>query len=951
MSELEGGGEVSESAEVSEAPAEETGGEASEETQEAAVDEANETGGFDDSETAETSDVGLDEEESEEDPDGEGEESEADETGFEDEAGLEDGEDFAEESAEQDDESVADEDGIGFDDGEEQPEEDSAEESEDAGETDTAEDENGVEDSGDASEEIPENEASEEPEEDSAEEEIYEDDLDDDLEEDPGEEEDYSDAELEENAEEASEKEEPDEDAEVEPDGETQPEESEEDSAEDEDEEPETSEETPEEGAETSEEELDKEEQPEEPDGETQPEEPDEESEETPEEDAEASEEELSEDMEEDSLEEEYDDISEEDPGEEEDYSDEAVDEGAAGAEESVEEAESLEDIEDSEAAEGEESAEDTESTKDAESPEDAEEAESLKEDDDSESTEEEESTEEPESVEEEAQEEPDGEESPESEEDNTESAKNPEEEPEEEPAENSDEESEQETAESPEEKPEQEPSEESEEEESAEEEETSVPEDMDRKAGIGEETRQSLESFEQNNWDNLSRAEKEKAVEDLRDNIAEDLQLENKPDVAYYNNPDPGDYGGYAASNNTIYINRFNMGDAGETADTIAHESRHCWQHERAEHPETEQDYQFKENFDNYVKPEENFERYLDQPVERDARDYAEQVEGQIGTGDGPREMPSEPEEAVTDDSRTEEETRAPPEAEESKTVTELPSDFESKQDVRGERTSECYRKYGEIVKDVYENSGGSIIRKSNGDTYKELTQDEKTQLADKGKELIQSIPKEERGDFRVPDVNKIKGVREDGRIEENWKDGTDGAVPGTRHMETPAKGDVIDRVGASNGYYFAAMKEDGTPLSLEERAIGDYVPEKDITKNESYHSYEIKQDFTKENFEQALKDRYGVTDDMPFERTPPEYQSLKNDLDQYYEDCADDTSESNGHEGEKYADTAETADGVKTSKIDSMFTSEDGGGKQYITPFDAQTLMDLGMIEERGD
>ena len=63
MSELEGGGEVSESAEVSEAPAEETGGEASEETQEAAVDEANETGGFDDSETAETSDVGLDEEE------------------------------------------------------------------------------------------------------------------------------------------------------------------------------------------------------------------------------------------------------------------------------------------------------------------------------------------------------------------------------------------------------------------------------------------------------------------------------------------------------------------------------------------------------------------------------------------------------------------------------------------------------------------------------------------------------------------------------------------------------------------------------------------------------------------------------------------------------------------------------------------------------------------------
>lgn len=90
--------------------------------------------------------------------------------------------------------------------------------------------------------------------------------------------------------------------------------------------------------------------------------------------------------------------------------------------------------------------------------------------------------------------------------------------------------------------------------------EDTTRPEDVANKSDISDETRENLGAFEQNNWDNLSQVEKEQAIEKLRDSIAEDLQLENKPNIAYYNNEDPGDYGGYAASNNTIYINRFNI-------------------------------------------------------------------------------------------------------------------------------------------------------------------------------------------------------------------------------------------------------------------------------------------------------------------------------------------------------------------------------------------------------
>ncbi len=202
----------------------------------------------------------------------------------------------------------------------------------------------------------------------------------------------------------------------------------------------------------------------------------------------------------------------------------------------------------------------------------------------------------------------------------------------------------------------------------------------------ISSETRETLDAFVQGNWDNLSQTEKETAVENLRDNVAKDLQLENKPNIAYYNKEDPGDYGGYAASTNTIYINRFNMGDAAETADTIAHESRHCWQHERAENPKTEQDQRFKENFEDYIRPEDDFFEYQNQPVEADARDYAQEVKnvisekgeaapgdlGQDGSGDYQTSGKEGSPEAGTTGS-----------FEKQRVITEkeLPNDFESKE------------------------------------------------------------------------------------------------------------------------------------------------------------------------------------------------------------------------------------------------------------------------------
>lgn len=277
--------------------------------------------------------------------------------------------------------------------------------------------------------------------------------------------------------------------------------------------------------------------------------------------------------------------------------------------------------------------------------------------------------------------------------------------------------------------------------------------------------------------------------------------------------------------------------------------------------------------------------------------------------------------------------------------------SDKTEKPETKVDRESEHWQKHGEMCKSAYENSSAKVEKDIRGNNYKELNQQEKQKLSSEMKNHIDSIPKGERGNYRVPEPEKIKGVTQtpDGRVRlvEAWKPGTDGAKEGTRRMETVTVKDengnpnYIDRIGSSNGNYFSPMKEDGSPYSLRERAIGDYLPEKKLEDNDSYHKYEIKQDFTRENFEKAIDRTY----------SDPDLNAKKHrELDKYYKDAvsADDT---NGHDGESYKYNGEHPNGVKSGEIDNMFGTEenpDGGGRQYITPFSAEELEKMGMIEE---
>lgn len=147
--------------------------------------------------------------------------------------------------------------------------------------------------------------------------------------------------------------------------------------------------------------------------------------------------------------------------------------------------------------------------------------------------------------------------------------------------------------------------------------------------------TKEVLAPFDGKTWENLTLDEQKRAVERLADYNADILGIEDKPYIVYYSHEDSSDFGGFSAEQNVIYINEYTMGDAAETADTVSHEYRHKYQHERAEKLECERDLEFKEGFEDYIRPEDDYQAYREQFVEADARAYADAVREKIDSYD----------------------------------------------------------------------------------------------------------------------------------------------------------------------------------------------------------------------------------------------------------------------------------------------------------------------------
>lgn len=146
-----------------------------------------------------------------------------------------------------------------------------------------------------------------------------------------------------------------------------------------------------------------------------------------------------------------------------------------------------------------------------------------------------------------------------------------------------------------------------------------------------------SLKPFEYTLWQKLDAVEIDHAIENLKDTIAKDLNLENIPKIGYYYEESTYDMGAYSSIDNCIYINCYCLDAPEKIVRTIAHELRHCWQEEQINAPDNLQsDFVkiLKFNNENYIDPYDNYESYWNQPMEIDARMYVERILSNMSLG-----------------------------------------------------------------------------------------------------------------------------------------------------------------------------------------------------------------------------------------------------------------------------------------------------------------------------
>lgn len=103
----------------------------------------------------------------------------------------------------------------------------------------------------------------------------------------------------------------------------------------------------------------------------------------------------------------------------------------------------------------------------------------------------------------------------------------------------------------------------------------------------LDDEIQSVLSCFDSAKWETLSDGERRAAIDALADVIGKKLGLDKNPIIQFYDGQD-GSYGAYLPEQSTIVINSNTLPNAKEAVDTIAHEMRHAYQHQRATHQET---------------------------------------------------------------------------------------------------------------------------------------------------------------------------------------------------------------------------------------------------------------------------------------------------------------------------------------------------------------------------
>lgn len=140
--------------------------------------------------------------------------------------------------------------------------------------------------------------------------------------------------------------------------------------------------------------------------------------------------------------------------------------------------------------------------------------------------------------------------------------------------------------------------------------------------------------------WDKLNVAEKERVIRSIALIEKEEFGISNDVEITV-STEKMSDYtcGYYIDSSKEIFINYkyLNEGELKDVLQTILHEMHHAFVHYTVENIDYESDFvqdnyyykqarEWKDNTENYISSNSNYDEYRDQPIEADARAYAEE-------------------------------------------------------------------------------------------------------------------------------------------------------------------------------------------------------------------------------------------------------------------------------------------------------------------------------------
>lgn len=134
---------------------------------------------------------------------------------------------------------------------------------------------------------------------------------------------------------------------------------------------------------------------------------------------------------------------------------------------------------------------------------------------------------------------------------------------------------------------------------------------------------------FDVENWDESSDSKKIQIIKGFLNCLCERMGIEEQPKLVLFED-DENVCGAYNHQTNAMELNRNIFNNPIEVLDTVAHETRHAYQYQRACIGETREDVLYAANFLNYIEPIQidgkyvNFNEYQNQLVEAEARAFA---------------------------------------------------------------------------------------------------------------------------------------------------------------------------------------------------------------------------------------------------------------------------------------------------------------------------------------